>query len=380
MSKKGSTALAFIEDLRDRLDRQYRADDEALRLFVAAKTGIDIPEVLPWNRAYWAEKQQDELYSFNSEELRPYFCVDEVLRGVFSIASTLYGISVRERPTFFGAPRQDAVEVFHPDVRYFEFDDAQNGRLLGSLFADFYAREQKQNGACAETLELGLDGAPNAAYLLANLRRSTGDGAAFLNHDEAQMVFHEFGHVCHDLLCHAPFTTFSAYEAPWDFVELPSQLFENFLWERAALDLFARNPAGEPISDELFERMLRSRTFQAGISLMYQIQLSKLDLELHLNYRKYEGKQIEALDHEILANYRIPRSVQANSYLRSFNHIFAEPLVYASGYYSYLWAMILDADAFTKFKADGVISAEVGGRFRREVLEKGSTEDADVLF
>jgi oligopeptidase A len=265
-------------------------------------------------------------------------------------------------------------------VRYFEFVDARDGRLLGSLFADFYAREQKQVGACAETLELGLGRDPTIAYLLADLRSAAGGAPSFLAHYEVQTVFHEFGHVCHDLLCRAPFAAFSAYEIPWDFLELPSQLLENFTWERAVLDLFARNPEGEVIPDELFEKMVGLRTFQERMGVMFHLQLSKLDLELHVNYGKWAGRSIDEVDREILENYRVSRAVLAKSYAREFTHVFGDPVIYASGYYSYVWALILDADVFTKFKADGVVSAEVGGRFRREVLEKGASEDPDVLF
>jgi oligopeptidase A len=367
MSKTGHAALAFIEDLRDRIDGRFREEDEALRRFFAAKTGREA--LMPWDRPYWSVKQQTELFQFDSESLRPFFPVDAVLDGLFRITSAIFGISVRERPTFFGTVAvEGAVEVYHPDVRFFEIFDAESGEFMGGVFADLYARECKQGGAWADYVDVR-----GMAFLATNFQGPA--SSAFLNHDEVLTLFHEFGHTCHILLCKSRYCGFSAYDTPWDFVELPSQFLENFGWEQSALSLFTSVP------DDLFQRLKETRLFHVATQAMRQLQFGKFDLEVHINYEKYVGRKIDELDRELLERYRVQQPVYAPSFGRSFIHIFGSPTnYYAAGYYSYKWAEVLDADVFEKFREDGVISAKVGMRFRKEVLEKGASEDVDALF
>jgi oligopeptidase A len=330
-----------------------------------AKTGREVDRVLPWDRPYWSAKMQSELYSFDSETLRPYFPVDAVLNGLFSIAQTIYGITIREKPTYCGGdPVEGAVEVYHPDVRFFEIFDSESGRYIGSFVADLYARETKQDGAWADSIDVrGL------AFMACDLQRG-----GFLDHWEVETEFHEFGHVCHILLCEVPYCVFESYATPWDFLELPSQLLENFTWERESLRLFSAIP------DDLFARFLQTRLFQRGIWLMRQLSFGKIDLELHLNYEKYAGRNIDEVDREILKGWRPQHSVQTHSVARMFSHIFGEQTYHAAGYYSYEWAQVLDADVFARFKEDGIVSSKVGKRFRHEVLAKGASVDTDVLF
>jgi oligopeptidase A len=372
MAKNGAAALKFVEDLHDRVLPQFGGDHEALRRFVADRTGEDPKAIMPWSRSFWSEKLKKALYDFDSESLRPYFAVDRVLEGLFKTASTIYGIRVEES-------EPGSFEVYAPDVRLFTLFDAANGTALGHVYIDLYPRESKRQGAWVEQLEFGR-GAPHIATLGANIARSVGGKPALLDHYEVTTLFHEFGHVCHLLLSESPFKATSSFSVPWDFVELPSQFLENWVWERGALDIFAQNEAGEKIPDELFARMIRARTFQTGLLMMRQLSFGKLDLELHANFERWTGNPIDQIDREVLAKYRHPDDLEVPSMAHSFGHLFSSPVAYAAGYYSYLWAEVLDADAFTLFQKNGVLNQELGGRFRKEILAKGATEPADVLF
>jgi oligopeptidase A len=381
MVKSGAAALNFVEQLHDRVERRFLQDDEDLKAYIATKTGEVLTEIKPWNRAYWSRALMKELYDLDSEVLRPYFSVDEVLKGLFRIVSTIYGINVVEARTFCGEQVADAIEVYHPDVRVFNVYDNADGRLLGRFFADLYPREQKRSGAWAFQLDFRSGDIPHIAFIGANLQRPVGDKPAFLSHSEVETIFHEFGHLCHFVLDESPYQSLRSGEAVWDFIELPSQFLENWAWERSALDLFAKHSeTGEPISDDLFQRMIRAKNFQTGIANMGQLSFGKLDLELHLNYEKYVGRPIDELDRELLVRYRIPSSIKVPSRARELTHLFGGSVAYASAYYSYLWAQVLDADAFTVFQKEGVMNVEYGLKFRKEILAKGHSQPADELF
>jgi oligopeptidase A len=380
MAKSGQNALSFIEGLRDRVEKQFHEDEVALKQFIFTKTGTKVTEVMPWNRNFWSNLLRKELYSFDSEVLRSYFSVDEVFKGLFTIVSTLYGVEVEEVPTFCGEPIEGAVEVYHKDVRFFNVYEKEGHKYRGSFFADLYPRELKRDGAWQTVLSFGYDG-HHIGAICGNLQKPVGDKPALLDHLEVQTIFHEFGHLCHFILTDVPFASIAGTNVAYDFVELPSQFLENWTWEKSALDLFAKHvDSGQPIPDELFANMIRARNFQTGRAYMGQLGLGKLDMELHLNYAKYVGRPIEEVDLEILERYRIARSIRPPSVARSFLHLFGEPTGYGSGYYSYLWAEVLDADAFTVFQKEGVLNAEYGMKFRREILARGDAEPADVLF
>jgi oligopeptidase A len=255
MARTGRAALDFIEAMRDRVDRQFHADDDTLRAYVKGKTGETIAEIFPWNVPYWSERQRKELYGFNGEDLRPYFQVGHVLDGLFSITSTIFGIRVEAAPD---------VKVYHPDVRVFKVFDAATGRHLGSFYADLYPRDGKHTGAWTGTLEYGY---PHVGVLGANLQKG------LLDHDEVATIFHEFGHVCHLILSAPPYESLSSMVAPCDFAELPSQLLENWVWERSALDFFARKvETSELIPDDLFAKMIRARSYENGRAYMVQLR------------------------------------------------------------------------------------------------------------
>ncbi len=395
MAKTGGQALEFVEDLHRRIRGRFQTEIAELEAFRAEQTGQAPGPLEPWDIAYWSEKLRQQRHAFSDEDLRPWFPLDRVLDGMFDIAQTVFGIGIRERPTYFRGPEleadsvpDDAVEVWSPEVRFYDVRDG-GGEHLGSFYTDWHPRESKRSGAWMNTLLTGLPPAsspggvrePHLGLMCGNLTPPLEDRPALLSHREVETVFHEFGHLLHHLLGEVPIKALNGIHVVWDFVELPSQIMENFCWERVSLDHFARHHLdGSPIPEDLFQKMRDARNFQSAILTMRQLSFAKMDLELHMRSAELEKTGIEAFVDAILKDYLIPTRTRRPANTHSFLHLFGSSTGYAAGYYSYKWAEVLDADAFTRFQAEGILHPAVGREFREKILSQGNARDPAELF
>jgi oligopeptidase A len=373
MARSGKGALDFTEDLHEKIKDQFETEVVQLQKYKATKTGSESAPLEPWEVAYWSEKQRKELYDFDDEALRPYFPVDQVMEGLFSLTSKLFGIKISSAEA----------EAWHPEVTFYDIHDASSGDHLGSFYADWHPRESKRGGAWMNFLETGLPDprTPHLGLICGNMTKPTGDKPALLTHNEVETVFHEFGHLLHHLLSDVGIKSLAGVNVPWDFVELPSQIMENFCWDRESLDFFAKHyETGETIPDELFDKMIAARNYQSASTFMRQLAFGKLDLELHLRSEELEGRDLDEIDRELLQDYKAKLATESPSMSRRFSHLFSSPVGYAAGYYSYKWAEVLDADAFTRFSKEGVLNPETGMSFRKEILAKGNSRPVDESY
>jgi oligopeptidase A len=375
MAHKGERALKFLEDLRARSQGRFGVENRELLEFRRSIEGPDAPELEPWDVGYYAEKQRAALYSFDEEALRPYFPLERVVAGMFDLAGRLYGIQVQA---------EEGVPVWDPDVRYYGVRD-HDGAFLGGFYADWYPRENKRGGAWMDSILTGVPAAgeckPHLGMICGNLSKPIGGKPALLTHREVETIFHEFGHLLHHLLSRVGVRTLAGTNVAWDFVELPSQIMENWCWEREALDLFARHgETGEPIPPELFAGMQRARTFRAANAQMRQLGFGFVDLLLHTRYDAARDGDPVAYTRAIIQPFSAAPLPPDHAMIAAFSHLFASPVGYGAGYYSYKWAEVLEADAFTRFREGGIFSREVGLAFRDHILARGDSEDPGVLF
>lgn len=400
MARNGATALGFIDDLHGRIKETFDKECEELELFKAEKTGSSKEPIEPWDLLYWSEKLRKERYDFNEEELRPYFPIDRVIKGMFTLFESIFELKIKECPALYPnsknknerpkpdtySPWMKPVEVWHPEVKYYEVYN-HDDRHLGSFYADWHPRESKRSGAWMDYLITGdINHAknkrdPHLGLICGNLTSSVGDKPALLTHDEVSTIFHEFGHLLHHILGEAEIKSMNGVNVAWDFVELPSQIMVNWCWERQSLDLFARHyKTGKTIPDKLYNKMIRARNFQSARIMMRQLSFAKMDLELHMHFPQFAERDLDSILEEMLALYHAPSKTKPPTIIRRFTHLFASSVGYASGYYSYKWAEVLDADAFTRFKTEGVLSPCVGREFKEKILNKGNLEDPSKLF
>jgi oligopeptidase A len=375
MAHTGDRALAFLEDLKGKTERRFHEENRELFEFRRRLEGPLAPELEPWDVAYYAEKQRGALYDFDDEALRPYFPMERVVGGLFELAHRLYGIRVEEE---WGVPAWDA------GVHYYNVRD-EDGVFLGSFYADWHPRENKRGGAWMDGLITGGPGAdgfrPHLGLICGNLTPPVGGKPALLTHREVETIFHEFGHLLHHLLSRVEIRSLAGTNVAWDFVELPSQIMENWCWEREALDLFARHyETGAAIPDDLFQKMKRARTFRAANAQMRQVGFGFVDLLLHVRYEAGRDGDAVAYTRRLLQEFSPAPLPVEHAMIAAFTHLFAAPVGYGAGYYSYKWAEVLEADAFTRFRDGGIFSRETGGAFRREILSRGDSEDPAELY
>jgi oligopeptidase A len=395
MAGSGARADEFVSDLRDKTANAFARENDQLIAFKAGKTGRQAELLEPWEYSYWSEKQMKEKYNFDEEDMRPYLPIDSVLSGMFSLVTEIFRLRIEERSTSHdGQPvnlvegdERDPVDVWHPEVKFYEVFDSKDHRHLGSFYADWHPRPNKRSGAWMNYVKMGTpgdDGSPRGPHLglmCGNMTGPVDDKPALLTHDEANTVFHEFGHLLHHLCAEVKFKRLSMGTVPWDYVELPSQIMENWLWERESLDLFARHhETNEPIPEELFQKLIRARNYHAGFMQMRQLFLGKMDLLLHrkLIIEGYEDLE-EALA-PLIKDYRPKLKTTPTTIARQFGHLFNDPVGYACAYYSYKWSEVLDADAFTRFQKEGIMNPETGLSFRECILSKGNSKPAEELF
>jgi len=375
MAGSGSEALSFINDLHSRVYDAFRREEKELEAFKADKADNSAEHLEPWEAGYWAEKQRKALYDFDEEEVRAYFPIQSVIDGLFSLSEKLFHVKIKELDT----------PVWHDEVKGYALLDA-SGEQLGLFYTDWHPRETKRGGAWMDPLSTGAPRdkshqEPHVGGIFGNLSPATGNKPALLTHREVETIFHEFGHLLHHLLGESDVKSLSGTAVSWDFVELPSQIMENWCWERDSLDLFARHyETNEPIPEALFQKMLKARTYRSASATMRQLSFGKMDLELHVDYQKEAGTPIDTFVDRILENYRQNYKTPPPNNLPQFTHLFASSTGYAAGYYSYKWAEVLDADAFTRFKNEGVLNPKIGLEFREKILSRGNTEKAAELF
>jgi oligopeptidase A len=371
MAGSGARAVAFEADLAERTRPFWEKEVAGLTAFARDEMGIG--ELQPWDTAYAAEKMRRARYDLDEEELRPYFPMDRVLQGLFEVARRLFGVTITPRPE---------PAVWHPEVCFYEVHD-EAGTHLGGFYTDFFPRESKRGGAWMNGLITGgprADGfAPHLAVIAANVSPPEGDRPALLTHREAQTVFHEFGHLLHHTLSRVEIPAMGGTSVSTDWVELPSQIMENWTWEREALDLFARHhETGEPIPDELYHKMLAARTFMAANAQNRQLSFGTIDLDLHVLWDPERDGDPISRAQEVMGRFSIRPEFARNHFITAFTHVFAGG--YAAGYYSYLWSEVLDADAFSRFAREGIFNRETGRAFVDTVLARGDSEDPAKLF
>jgi oligopeptidase A len=375
MARTGSAAAAFVADLDARARPAFEEERAALLAFRRELEGGCAPEFAAWDVGLWAERQRRARFDFDDEALRPYFPVESVLSGLFELVGRLYGVKIE---------RRDDLETWHPDVRTWRIVDG-DGAELGSFFADLHPREDKRGGAWMNSLVTGGPDPrggprrPHVGLICANLSKPLDGRPALLTHREVETIFHEFGHLLHHMFSDVEIRSLAGTNVAWDFVELPSQIMENFCWKRAALDLFARHvDTGEAIPPALFEKMERARTYRGASATMRQLGFASLDLGLHRDLPA--GADPIAFAREVAERFAAAPIPEDYAMVCGFLHLFAHPVAYAAGYYSYKWAEVLDADAFTAFEEAGIFDASVGRRFRATILSRGDADEPGALF
>ena len=371
MADTPEQVVNFMRELAQRARPFAEKDLAELREF--ARKALSLNELNSWDVSYASEKLREQRYAFSEQEVKQYFPEDAVLTGMFRLVETLYGLHIKV----------SSAPVWHEDVRFFDIRNAQN-RLVGQFYLDLYARNSKRGGAWMDDVigrrRLAAGIQTPVAYLNCNFSSPVGGKLAVFTHDEVITLFHEFGHGLHHLLTEVEDLGVSCINGvEWDAVELPSQFMENFCWEYEVLQGMTRQvDTGEKLPRALFDKMLAAKNFQSGLAILRQIEFSLFDMLMHSNFEAGGGKSILQLLDEVRAEVAVLIPPAFNRFPHSFSHIFSGG--YAAGYYSYKWAEVLSADAYSLFEEHGVLNPDVGARFRAEILAMGGSRDAMQSF
>lgn len=371
MADDPDSVLEFLQQLAAQSLPQAEVEWRELEAFARQQGGPSSLEA--WDVSYYSEKLRQSRYQVSQEDIRPYLPVDKVLPGLFEVVRRLYGVDVREMASF---------DSYHAGVRLFEL--LLNDEVVARFYLDLYARARKRGGAWMDTCRVRRQSADGlqlpVAYLVCNFTPPIGDKPALLTHTELTTLFHEFGHGLHHMLTRQTVAAVSGINGvAWDAVELPSQFLENWCWEREALAFISGHcDSGEPLPEALLDKILAARNFQSGMAMVRQLEFSLFDFRLHREWRSGSFDSVQSLLDEVRRQVAVTRLPPFNRYQNAFSHIFSGG--YAAGYYSYKWAEVLSADAFSRFEEEGIFNPETGAAFRQEVLEAGGAKEPMELF
>ncbi len=372
MADTPNQVLEFLQDLAARSKPVAQRDLAELERFAREHYGVE--DLAAWDLMYYSEKLRQHRFQLSQEEVKQYFPAPKVVAGLFQVVEKLYGFKIRELKS---------VDVWHPEVRCYEILDQQGG-VRGRFYLDLYARPKKRGGAwmdeCIARRKLQGQVQIPLAFLTCNFTPPAGGDPALLTHDEVLTLFHEFGHGLHHLLTQVDYLRASGIRGvEWDAVELPSQFMENFCWQKEALKLISGHYlSGQPLPDELFDRLLAAKHFQAGMLMVRQLELALFDFRIHLEYDPAKGGQIYPILDQVRDQVAVFKPPKFNRFAHSFSHIFGGG--YAAGYYSYKWAEVLSADAFSRFEEEGVFDPVTGRAFLEHILERGGSRPALESF
>lgn len=373
MAENPTQVLDFLHDLARRAKPQAEQDLAELSAF--AQNEFAVTELAAWDVTYYAEKLKQAKYSISDEQLRPYFPEHQVVQGLFTVLNKLFGVSVKQR---------NGVDVWHSDVKFYDIFDV-SGELRGSFYLDLYARASKRGGAwmddCQGRRRLA-DGSVQTpvAYLTCNFNKPVGGKPALFTHDEVVTLFHEFGHGIHHMLTKVDAAAVAGINGvAWDAVELPSQFLENWCWQSEALAIISGHyQTGEPLPQDLLDKMLAAKNFQSAMFLVRQLEFALFDFRLHAEYNPALGGRVQQMLDEVRSEVSVIIPPRFNRFQHGFGHIFAGG--YGAGYYSYLWAEVLSADAFGRFEEEGIFNVDTGRDFLRWILERGGSAEPMELF
>ena len=371
MAKNKLTVNEFIKNLLEP-SMEFAKKDVADVYAFAKKNGFEDSQLQSWDFSYWSEKYQQAEYSLSTEELKPYFQLESCIDAVLGLATRLYGITFKEL---------DNVPVYHPDVKVYEVNDA-DGRHLALFYADFFPRASKRGGAWmtefrGQSIRNGVEYRPFISTVM-NFTKPTADAPALITHDELVTFLHEFGHALHGIFAEGRYGSLTGTNVSRDFVELPSQIMENWAFEPEYLNSFAKHyQTGEPIPAELIEKVVAAKNYLAGYAQVRQLHFGYLDMAWH-SLTELPAESAVEFEQKVLAPYAVMPAVEGVAFSTSFSHIFSGG--YSAGYYSYKWAEVLEADAFSLFKEKGIFNTEVSNSFRKNILSMGGTEDEAVIY